>query len=143
MIKYLFIPLYLSFLSSFSQNKDDFSDQLAIKFETKEKTGRIYISLFDSEEHFLKKPFKTAVVNLKNRINAVKMENIKQKSFAVATFIDLNNNGKLDTNFMGIPKEPYGFSNNAKGLFGPPSFKKSKVTLSEDHKNLMSIKMTQ
>ena len=85
MIKYLFIPLYLSFLSSFSQNKDDFSDQLAIKFETKEKTGRIYISLFDSEEH-LKKPFKTAVVNLKNRINAVKMENIKQKIFCCSYF---------------------------------------------------------
>jgi uncharacterized protein (DUF2141 family) len=31
-------------------------------------------------------------------------------------------NGKLDTNFLGIPKEGYGFSNGAKGLLGPPSF---------------------
>ena len=35
---------------------------------------------------------------------------------------DENNNGKLDKNLVGIPLEPYGFSNNARGFLGPPSF---------------------
>jgi uncharacterized protein (DUF2141 family) len=34
-------------------------------------------------------------------------------------FHDENSNGKLDTNFMGIPREGVGASNNAKGHLGP------------------------
>ena len=43
--------------------------------------------------------------------------------YAIGIFVDTNNNNKMDRNFLGIPKEQYGFSNNAKGSFGPPSFK--------------------
>jgi uncharacterized protein (DUF2141 family) len=41
----------------------------------------------------------------------------------------VNSNNKLDTYFFGLPKEKYGFSRNAKGFIGPPSFKKAKFTL--------------
>lgn len=44
---------------------------------------------------------------------------------AIKAFHDVNDNGKLDTNWMGIPTEPYGFSNNAMGTFGPPSFQQA------------------
>jgi uncharacterized protein (DUF2141 family) len=43
-------------------------------------------------------------------------------TYAVAVFHDENSNGKLDTNFMGIPREGTGASNNAKGHMGPPKF---------------------
>ncbi|MCH8568181.1 MAG: DUF2141 domain-containing protein [Balneolales bacterium] len=42
--------------------------------------------------------------------------------WAVRIFHDENKNGKLDTNFLGMPREGYGFSNNVRGRFGPPSF---------------------
>ena len=42
--------------------------------------------------------------------------------YAVAAFTDINRNAKLDSNFLGIPTEPYGFSRDARGLMGPPSF---------------------
>lgn len=42
--------------------------------------------------------------------------------YAIKLFLDLNGNQKVDTNFLGIPKEPFGFSNNAKARLGPPSF---------------------
>ena len=42
-------------------------------------------------------------------------------TYAVKLYIDENENGKLDTNFFGIPKEQYGFSNNTKA-FGIPKF---------------------
>jgi uncharacterized protein (DUF2141 family) len=43
-------------------------------------------------------------------------------TYAISLFHDENSNGKLDTNFMGIPREGVGASNNAKGHFGPPKF---------------------
>ena len=42
--------------------------------------------------------------------------------FAVAVFHDENGNDTLDTNLLGIPKEGYAFSENARGFAGPPSF---------------------
>ena len=42
--------------------------------------------------------------------------------YAVACFHDENGNGKLDANFLGIPQEGVGSSNDAKGHFGPPKF---------------------
>ncbi len=50
-------------------------------------------------------------------------------SYAVAVFHDANANGKLDTNFLGIPTEVYGFSNNARGTFGPPDFNDCLITI--------------
>ena len=46
----------------------------------------------------------------------------EQFSFAISVIHDMNGNGKLDTNLFRIPKEPYGFSNNAGATFGPPKF---------------------
>jgi len=42
--------------------------------------------------------------------------------YAIKVFHDENANGELDINFLGIPKESYGFSNHARGRFGPPPF---------------------
>jgi uncharacterized protein (DUF2141 family) len=42
--------------------------------------------------------------------------------YAVSVVHDENSNGRLDTNFIGIPREGAGASNNAKGHFGPPKF---------------------
>ena len=50
-------------------------------------------------------------------------------SVAVAIFHDENNNHHFDRNFLGLPSEGYGFSNNPAILFGPPSFKAARVTL--------------
>ena len=49
--------------------------------------------------------------------------NLPYGSYGVSIYHDENANGKLDKNAMGIPKEAYGFSNNAKGFFGKPSYK--------------------
>ena len=44
-------------------------------------------------------------------------------SYAVACFHDANGDAKLNTSALGMPKEAYGFSNNARGMFGPPDLK--------------------
>jgi len=50
------------------------------------------------------------------------VKDLKLGKYSFKYFHDENNNIELDTNVLGIPKEGYGFSNDAKGKFGPPDF---------------------
>lgn len=92
--------------------------------------GEIRVGVYDSPAKFRSK---TGVAY--QQIQAAKMGNMTVKlrllpgSYAVAVFHDANSNGKLDTNFLGIPTEAYGFSNNARGSFGPPDFKDCLITI--------------
>jgi uncharacterized protein (DUF2141 family) len=45
-------------------------------------------------------------------------------TYAISTFHDRNDNSELDRNLVGMPVEAFGFSNDARGSFGPPSFEK-------------------
>ena len=49
-------------------------------------------------------------------------EDITPGVYAIAVVHDENMNGKLDTNWIGIPREGYGFSKDARGVLGAPSF---------------------
>jgi len=60
------------------------------------------------------------------------IKNLKPGKYAFKYFHDENKNEKLDTNWIGIPTEGFGFSNNAEGMFGPPSFDKTIFTLKEN-----------
>jgi uncharacterized protein (DUF2141 family) len=51
--------------------------------------------------------------------------------YAVAAYVDNNRNGRQDRNFLGVPKEEYGFSNDARGLFGPPEFSEAEFQIGE------------
>ena len=42
--------------------------------------------------------------------------------YGVSSFHDVDGDEDLDTNLVGIPNEPFGFSRNARGRFGPPTF---------------------
>jgi uncharacterized protein (DUF2141 family) len=59
--------------------------------------------------------------------------------YAVALLHDENEDNKMNTSALGLPKEGYGFSNNVMGLFGPPSFSKASVTLQESAKKTILI----
>jgi len=52
------------------------------------------------------------------------------RKLAIGVYQDKNENGKLDKNAVGIPTEPYGFSNNPKRGFGPPTFEQAAIDLS-------------
>ena len=51
-----------------------------------------------------------------------RFEGVPYGSYALRIFHDANANDKIDTNFVGIPKEAFAFSNNAMGRFGPASW---------------------
>jgi uncharacterized protein (DUF2141 family) len=84
--------------------------------------GQVRVALFDSEKTFLQKPFKSGVVAIENFQSHWQVKGVSRGFYALAVYHDRNNNGQLDKNLVGIPLEPYGFSNNARGVLGPPSF---------------------
>jgi len=66
------------------------------------------------------------ILPIKNKQVIVIIDSLKYGVYAVRVFHDENKNGKLDTDFLGIPDEDYGFSNNVSSWFGPPSWKRAK-----------------
>ena len=49
--------------------------------------------------------------------------------YGIAAIHDINGNGKLDSNLLGVPTEPFGFGNDAKVNFAPPDFADMAVTV--------------
>ena len=87
--------------------------------------GQALCALFSSTGDFPKKTDKavahsTSVIT--NRHGVCEFLGVPPGTYAVSAFHDENSNGKLDSNFMGTPREGVGSSNDAKGHFGPPKF---------------------
>jgi uncharacterized protein (DUF2141 family) len=84
--------------------------------------GQVSCALYSSPDGFPNKREK-AIAHVNSTIldnQAVcEFSGIAPGTYAISVFHDENSNGKLDTNFMGIPREGVGASNNAKGHLGP------------------------
>lgn len=87
--------------------------------------GEIRIAMFNSSESYTKEPVYTVVLPVDSTVVEWKVDELPFGAYAIAVYHDKNENGKLDTNLLGIPKERYGFSNNARGKFGPASWNDS------------------
>jgi len=108
---------------------------LTIEFElTKFKNGNVFVAVYNTEESFLKEAKVGSIIEVQNGKATAVFEHLDYGIYAVSSFYDKNDNGKLDTNFLGIPKEPTAMSNNAKGSFGPPKFKDAKFKISSSNK---------
>jgi len=93
--------------------------------------GTVLVQLANSAADYGddKDAFRFAEVKPAGGRATVTFEEIPFGDYAVKVFHDENDNKKIDIGWRG-PKEPYGFSNGARGLMGPPSFADAKVTLS-------------
>lgn len=98
-----------------------------------EVQGTVFVSVYDNEDDWLgEATVVTESVDITSALqeDAVVAElSLPPGDYAVSLFYDENDNGKLDSNFIGIPKEPVALSNNAKPKFGPPKYKDAVFTL--------------
>lgn len=104
-----------------------------------DQTGKIHMGLFDDANKFPKdgEAFKVVTINADStEVNHV-FENIPAGVYGVAVFHDINDDGKMNTNFLGFPKEPYGFSQNFKPKFRAPKF----INVQFDLKETRSIEI--
>ena len=89
----------------------------------KSEKGYVRVALYNSSKSFMIKPVLTAEAKAREGHVMVVFEDIPEGDYAATVLHDLNNNKKMDENLLGIPKEGFGFSNDAMGAFGPPLFK--------------------
>jgi uncharacterized protein (DUF2141 family) len=94
--------------------------------------GTLRVTLFASEEGWLKTGVRALEIKADSAKATALIENLEDGEYAISVIDDLDDNGRLDSNAMGIPKEPYGFSNNAKGLFGPAKWADAKFKVEGD-----------
>lgn len=94
--------------------------------------GYLYVAVYSSAEDFMKKPLTAFRVEVTDTVVTIPCQGLPAGSYAISLFHDLNGNGKLDTGMFGIPAEGYGFSNDAKGVMGPPSYEKCCFTFKEE-----------
>jgi uncharacterized protein (DUF2141 family) len=95
------------------------------------QTGKIYVSVFDSKKSWLKKPVVQEAISFDGAEATLELT-LAPGEYAFQAFHDVDDNEKMKTNFIGIPKEPTAVSNDAKGKFGPPKFKDAVVTIGEE-----------
>jgi len=100
----------------------------------KNNSGTVKVGLYNSDGTFLKTTYKSVASKIKDNKAMVTFDNLPAGEYAISTYHDENNNGKLDKNMMGIPSEDYAASNNAKGFMGPPAYKDAKFVIAKDSK---------
>lgn len=104
--------------------------------------GMVWIGLYNSQENYLIK--EKAIVEGQKVDHTgkvlIKVPNLSFGNYAIALFHDINNNGELDRNFLGIPSEPYAFSRVPATKWRLPRF--DEVRFSFQHSNqVLSTKL--
>lgn len=105
-------------------------NSLEVKIDNiKNDNGDILIGLYDDGHNFPRKTTDGKIVKASKDGVTVSFQDLKSGAYAISVLHDENSNKDMDQNKIGIPKEGFGFSNNAKSSFGPPSFDKAKIFL--------------
>jgi len=125
--RFFFRPYFIVFLFSLSGYAQT-ARQIIVFSNPGKTSGKVYVAVYNKEADFLRKDkifiSKTVEINAK-AVATVSFENIASGTYAIAAFLDENDNGKMDTNFFGIPKEKYGFSNNIRPMMRAATFKEA------------------
>lgn len=121
----------------FSQGENDGRGALIVRISNLESAdGCIRLALHE-RENFLdeKRAVITRVIRplpAEKQELTVELQELEFKEYAVAIFHDINDNGKLDTNLLGIPTEPYAFSNNPGVKWRSPNYEEARFEFSKD-----------
>jgi uncharacterized protein (DUF2141 family) len=101
--------------------------------------GQTCVSLFNTAKGFPGKydqAYKILRSPIKGNQATLEFSDLPYGIYAVSVLHDENSNNKMDTNFIGIPKEGFGASNNPRGRMGPPLFDDAKFDLKSASKSI-------
>jgi len=125
--------LFIAIITVISFNSDAGQNSFTLTVlvdGAKANTRQAIASLFSSADNYLKEPIFKKIMPI-NDVGGARFifGDLKSGTYSVSIVYDEDGDGKLNTGFFGIPSELVGFSNNVKGIFGPPSFNKTSFTL--------------
>ena len=118
-----------------------FAGTVTVEVRNIETKGEMHLAIYDDADVFendngekggAAKGIIEGVIEEVGTGTATYIFDLPNGTYAIGIFVDVNYNNEMDRNFFGVPKEQYGFSNDAKGSFGPPSFKEASFTVSGD-----------
>jgi uncharacterized protein (DUF2141 family) len=96
---------------------------LTVSFNVSDRTGQVMVALYPSQAAYdADKDGQLRAVPVGEGAVAATFQGLAPGRYAVKSFHDVNGDGKMAQNLMGMPTEPYGFSNNAVVRFGPPGW---------------------
>jgi len=116
--------------------KPDTSNLTVTIDNLKNDSGVVRLAIFDKESAFPdkgEKAYRTSVSKIKNGKATIVFKDVAHGTYAISAFHDANNDGVMNKNAFGIPKEGYGFSNNAMRNFAPPSFSEASFKVDESN----------
>jgi uncharacterized protein (DUF2141 family) len=132
-MKKIILIIAIIFSGVFATNAQEETYNLTVHISGLDSNkGTLLVGVYNTKESFLKKPFKGDIVKIIAKKAMVIFKNIPKGEYAVSFIHDENNNKKMDTNFIGIPKEDFGCSNNARGFMGPPKYEDAKFMFEEN-----------
>ena len=130
-MNYLYLVFSLLFALETLGQSNPTNLQVSISGASSE-TGSIRILVFSKPSGFpdqVKQAVRSISLPSKNGKASFKLTDLPTGTYAIGVIHDQDNNGKLSTNAVGYPTEKFGFSNNPKVYFGPPSFEKAAFVL--------------
>ena len=98
--------------------------------------GDVYIALFNVKNEF---PEGKPMEGKKLEVNDKSVQatfSVEPGDYAIAVYHDENGNGKMDKRVFGIPKEPYGFSNNFRPTMSAPKFNDCRFSVGDSGKTV-------
>lgn len=135
------IPLFIIFLSGTLFLNAQNSIEIEIhNFESNK--GQALVGLYNSEGTYLKEEFKSKIVKITNNKAMLSFDDLPDGFYAVTVVHDEDGNEDLTTNFLGIPTERIGSSNDAPARFGPPKWKDAMFEISNGQvqKKIINLK---
>jgi uncharacterized protein (DUF2141 family) len=125
---------FLSVLTFGERNRQKTCD-LTVRIDNiKKVTGEMQLGLYNNAEDFPKKDkqYRLVIRKVEGKVFTYTFHDLPAGEYALAVFHDKDTNGKIKKNLLGIPTEPYGFSNNIKPKLSAPPFEKTKFLLASD-----------
>ena len=121
--------MLLIFILGFNELKAQATLEIQV-LNLRSNNGSVALELVDKNDEIVKE-INSEIVN---QVCIIIVNELKDGQYAIRYFHDENSNAELDTNWIGIPKEGYGFSNDAYGNFGPKDFTEWLFNVSGDTK---------
>ncbi|AEE48463.1 DUF2141 domain-containing protein [Haliscomenobacter hydrossis] len=131
MIKIVALSLFISLAYSSNSLPENAQQKklLEIEISNIQKTkGQVIIDIYSTKATWLKKPDVRKIISTEKDLDVISID-VPFGTYAISIFQDINKNGELERNFIGIPKEPIGFGNNYKP-FGYPKFESASIQFS-------------
>ena len=118
-----------------AQTSDNTKLKLTIS-NIKSVEGNIMVAVYNSSQKFLGDEMVVGKIEKVNKTGEmiIQFDDLPFGEYAISVYHDKNANQNLDTNLFKIPSEPYGFSNDARGSFGPPDFDAAKINFNADNR---------